>query len=104
MKRLAIIALFALSISVSNAEELTFEQCLTLAKENNLKIRAAEHQIAAAKHEFTSARALFFPNISMTGSAIYSSADGDFSIDEFNLPVLNNTGQYTGDFVHVPSI
>ena len=104
MKRLAIIILLSLSVSASNAEELTFEQCLTLAKENNLKIRAAEHQISAAKHEFISARALFFPNISLTGSAIYSSADGDFSIDEFNLPVLNNTGQYTGDFVHVPSI
>ena len=105
MKRLIIssFALITAFLSIT-AEELTFQQCLDLAKENNLKIRSVEHMVKAAEYDFNSSRALFFPNITATGIAAYSAAKGTFSTPTFNLPVLNGTGQYTGDFVNVPSL
>ena len=105
MKKLIISVFSIISLAFcANCEELTFEQCLDLAKENNLKIRSAEHLVKAAEYDFTSSRALFFPNITATGIAVYSAAKGTFSTPTFNLPVLNGTGQYTGDFVNVPSL
>ena len=95
--------LLASSVFVK-AEELSFDECLNLAKENNSKISAAKYQVEAARQEFISSRALYFPNISVTGNVLYSTIDGKLGIDEFNLPVLNGNAQYTGDFVHVPSI
>ena len=97
-------ALIALSPAILSAEELTFNQCLEMAMEYNQKVKSADYYSCAAKYEQNAARAHFFPNISLTGSVLYSSIDGKLSTDEFNLPVLNGTGQYTGDIVHVPSL
>ena len=69
MKRLiSSFALITAFLSIT-AEELTFQQCLDLAKENNLKIRSVEHMVKAAEYDFNSSRALFFPNITATGIA-----------------------------------
>lgn len=83
---------------------LTLDECVRLARENNRKIEASEQQLRSYLYEQRSARALFFPSFSLTGNALYSTADGSYSSGSGQLPVLGADGIPTGQTAFFPGI
>lgn len=80
MKRLYIYIACAVWPFAGHAQTvLTLNECIRLAKENNKSIKASECQLQAAQQDQRSAWANFFPSFSLTGSALYSTADGSYS-------------------------
>lgn len=83
---------------------LTLEECIRLAKENNKKMVASEHRLQASLFDKRSAKALFLPSFSVTGSALYSTADGSYSSGMGQLPVLGADGVPTEQAALFPGI
>lgn len=83
---------------------ITLNECIRLAKKNNKKIEASKMQLLASYYERHSARALFFPSISLTGNALYSTSDGSYTNDGGMLPVLGTNGIPTGESAFFPGI
>lgn len=52
-----------------NAQQLTLEQCVNLALENNAKMRTADYTLRASKETSREAFTKYFPSISATGLA-----------------------------------
>ncbi len=83
---------------------LTLDDCVRLAKENNKKIKAAELQLLSSRQERHSTKALFFPTFSLTGNALYSTADGSYSVSDGMLPVFGTDGMPTGQSAYFPGL
>lgn len=83
---------------------LTLDECIRLAKEHNKKIEAAEHGLRAALYDVRGARANFFPSFSVTGTGLYSNADGGLGIDGGMLPVVGTDGVPTGAGAWFPGL
>ena len=71
---------------------LTLDECIRLAKENNKRMEVSEQQLQASLFEKRSTKALFLPSLSLTGNALYSTADGSYSSGMGQLPVLGADG------------
>ena len=104
---------FILALSLATAplfgqEKLTLEQCRELALAHNKEIAAAARQTAGARYTMKSYRGNFFPNISLSGTGMYSTADGNFSATGGNLPTysLDALGEYLADggFAYFPGL
>ena len=104
MKRFVIYILAALPAIGFSQTTLSIDDCIRLAKENNKQITAAEKQMQAYDYTLKSNKALFFPNISLTGSALYSTADGGYASGAGQLPVLDATGKPTGQTAYFPGL
>lgn len=69
MKRLALITLCALGTSLSWAQHsYTLEQIVDSARQNNIAMRSAAHDIDAAQQQRREAFTKYFPNVSATGA------------------------------------
>lgn len=105
MKRTLILYLFAMLPFANHSQTvLTLDECIQLAKDNNSRLEASEHQLQASLYEQRSAKALFFPSFSLTGNILYSTADGSYSSGTGQLPVLGTDGLPTGQSALFPGI
>lgn len=83
---------------------LTLERAISLAKENNRSIQAATFQGEYAQYTRKSTHSLFFPSFTLSGNAIYSSAEGSYSSGVGKLPVLDANGMPNGLSAFFPGI
>lgn len=100
------IYIFLLFVPLISAAQttLTLDECISLAKERNKKIEAAEYGHQAAYHEVRSARANFFPSFSATATGLYATADGSLGIEGGMLPVIGADGIPTGTTAYFPGM
>lgn len=73
----------------SESEFLTLDQCRELALKHNKEMAAAYRQTQAAHHTVKSYLGNFFPDFSLTGMGLYSTADGNLGIPGGNLPTFS---------------
>lgn len=104
MRRILIYLIYMLPLAGYSQTVLTLEECIRLAKENNKKMVASEHRLQASLFDKRSAKALFLPSFSVTGSALYSTADGSYSSGMGQLPVLGADGVPTEQAALFPGI
>lgn len=105
MKRLLIILTLAgLPAALFAQTQLTLDACVELAKTHNKALAAADRQMQAARFDFKSARANFYPSFSATGTGFYSTADGGLDIAGGQLPVLGADGLPTGGTALFPGL
>ena len=95
------IALMALAPMAGRCQQqLTLEQCRTLALEYNKEIAASAKATESAAFTAKSYKGNFFPNIYASGTGLYSTADGYFSSGSGYLPTLTpdaSTGSLAAD-------
>lgn len=104
MRRILIYLIYMLPLACYSQTALTLDECIRLAKENNKRMVASEHRWQASLFDKCSAKALFFPSFSVTGNALYSTADGSYSSGMGQLPVLGADGVPTGQSALFPGI
>ena len=104
MKRLFIYIFAVLPFACYSQTVLTLDECIRLAKENNKRMEVSEQQLQASLFEKRSTKALFLPSLSLTGNALYSTADGSYSSGMGQLPVLGADGIPTGQSALFPGI
>ena len=107
-KKLTFITLVLCALITNAQELLTLDQCRQLALDNNKRMVAANKQTQAAHYTMQSYRGNFFPNFTASGTGLYSSANGTFSLPGGNLPTFlpDANGQPTpnGGFAYFPGI
>ena len=107
-KTLTLITVIICTLTTSAQEILTLDQCRQLALENNKRMKAASKQIQAAHYIQKSYWANFFPNFTASGTGLYSTADGTFSIPGGNLPTFlsdaSGVPMPNGGFAYFPGI
>lgn len=74
--------------SLSAQEKLSLEQCREMALKYNKDMAAANKRTEAARLMSLSYKANFFPDFTVNGTGIYSTADGSLGIAGGNLPVF----------------
>lgn len=110
MKRLVCYSLLLACgvVSATAQEVLTIEQCRALALQHNKSLSAARLQTRSLQSTVKQYRANYLPNITASGTGLYSTADGNFGISGGNLPVLapNAAGQLVpnGNVAYFPGI
>lgn len=104
MKRILLYILIIMPCACPAQSSMTLDECIQLAKENNKRIETAKKQFLAAGYERRSAKALFFPSISLAGNMFYSTADGSYSSGSGLLPVLGADGVPTGQSAYFPGL
>ena len=107
-KKLTFITLVLCALITNAQELLTLDQCRQLALDNNKRMVAANKQTQAAHYTMQSYRGNFFPNFTASGTGLYSSANGSFSLPGGNLPTLipdaNGQPIPNGGFAYFPGI
>ena len=109
IKRCVLVAMAAVAVHAASAQEvLTMEQCRTLALQHNKKIAAAKMQTASAQYMRKSYKALYLPDFSASGNALYHTADGVLSIPGGNLPTFvpgaDGKPQFDGRYALFPGM
>ena len=104
-----LLLLLALAAGMRAQELLTLEQCREMALRHNKELAASGKQRLYADYMQKSVRANFLPNISASGTGLYSNADGSFGVAGGNLPVLTPdlaTGQFipNGNYAYFPGL
>lgn len=105
MKRITIIALGLMAACAVRAQQLTIEQCRSLAAENNKSLASAQLQRGKTTFDMKSYKANFFPKLSVMAADIYSFADGSFTMQGGKLPIYTlspETGAYVPDVTVKP--
>ena len=107
-KTLTLITSILCALTINAQAPLTLDQCRQLALDNNKRMVAATRQTQAAHYTMQSYKGNFFPNFTASGTGLYSSANGTFSIPGGNLPTfaLDAAGQPApnGGFAYFPGI
>ncbi len=90
-------------------EALSLTECRELALKNNKEMAAALKQSESARYTAKSYRGNFFPNITASGTGLYTNIDGKYALPGGNLPTFQMdaaTGQPlpTGGFAYFPGI
>lgn len=93
----------------SAQETVSLEQCREMALKYNKEMAASVRQTEGARYTMKSYKGNFFPNITASGTGIYSTADGSFGMAGGNLPTFlpdQSTGQFVpnGGFAYFPGI
>ncbi len=109
MKKISIILLTALCpLSLFGQETLSLRQCREMALRYNKEMAASVKQTESALYTMRSYKGNFFPDFTVGGTALYSTADGRFGIDGGNLPVIqpDAAGNLipTGNYAYFPGI
>ncbi|MGN1237369.1 MAG: TolC family protein, partial [Muribaculaceae bacterium] len=109
IKRCVLVAMAAVAVHAASAQEvLTMEQCRTLALQHNKEIAAAKMQTASAQYMRKSYKALYLPDFSALGNALYHTADGVLSIPGGNLPTFvpgaDGKPQFDGRYALFPGM
>lgn len=105
MKKTLTIAVAAMLASAAAAQQLTMEQCRTLAIESNKTFQAAKLQHNKALYDQKSYKANFFPKFDLVAADVYSFADGSFTMQGGKLPIYKlspTTGSYVPDVTVKP--
>ena len=107
-KTLTLIALILCALTTNAQTPLTLDQCRQLALDNNKRMAAANKQTQAAHYTMQSYKGNFFPNFTASGTGLYSSANGTFSLPGGNLPTFlpdaNGQPIPNGGFAYFPGI
>ena len=107
-KKLTFITLVLCALITNAQELLTLDQCRQLALDNNKRMVAANKQTQAAHYTMQSYKGNFFPNFTASGTGLYSTANGTFSLPGGNLPTLmpdaNGQPIPNGGFAYFPGI
>lgn len=77
------------AVGLNAQEQLSIEQCRDLALKYNKEKLAAGRATEAARYTVQAYRANFFPDFSLSGGGLYSTADGSLGIAGGNLPVFS---------------
>lgn len=90
-------------------EALSLEQCREMALKYNKEMAASVRQTEGARYTMKSYKGNFLPNITASGTGLYSTADGSFGIAGGNLPTFlpdAATGQFlpNGGFAYFPGV
>lgn len=104
MRRLYILLALLFPTVAFAQSPLSLEDCITLAKEHNKRISAADFQVRSAKYERRATFANFLPTISAEGLGVYSTAKGSLGIEGGLLPVVGADGLPTGAGAYFPGI
>lgn len=83
---------------------LTLQECLELAAQHNKQIEAAGFMKQKAEFDARSVKAGFFPSLTLTGTGIYTPAEGKYSSGSGMLPVFGMDGKPTGASAFFPGI
>ena len=107
-KKLTFITLVLCALITNAQELLTLDQCRQLALDNNKRMAAANKQTQAAHYTMQSYKGNFFPNFTASGTGLYSTANGTFSLPGGNLPTFlpdaNGQPIPNGGFAYFPGI
>jgi len=79
---------------------LTLDQCLAIAREHNLSLRAAENDVESSKLSREELLTTKLPETHLEGSAIYAPSSGHFGYD----PIISNSGQLSAQIVAKQSV
>lgn len=99
----------ALATALPAQETVTLEQCRQMALQYNKEIAASAKQTESARYTAKSYKGNFLPNLSLSGTGLYSTADGSFGVAGGNLPTFlpdAATGQYlpNGGYAYFPGL
>lgn len=77
-------------------ETLSLKECREMALKYNKEMAASVKQTESAHYTAKSYKGNFFPNLTASGTGLYSNADGSYGIAGGNLPVFlpDATGQF----------
>ncbi len=77
-------------------ETLSLKECREMALKYNKEMAASVKQTESARYTAKSYKGNFFPNFTVSGTGLYSNADGSYGIAGGNLPVFlpDGTGQF----------
>jgi outer membrane protein len=105
MKRKIILSLTVLAVAViANAEELTLQQAVSIALENNTSIQVFREKVNAAQGQLEAVRGNLVPQLSASGSMVRLNSLIDMKVGEtYFLSVLDSTHRPTGDVVPIAS-
>ena len=107
-KKIIILTSLLFSTGISAQETLTLEQCREMALKYNKEMAASAKQTESARYTAKSYKGNFFPNFTLSGTGIYSTADGSFGIAGGNLPTFlpNAAGQFlpNNGFAYFPGV
>ena len=84
IKKLHLLLALCLPLAANAQTTYSLEQCKTLAKENNVKLKRARLEIAAAKEQQKEARAKYLPQVMANGT--YFHAVDHLVQEEFSMP------------------
>ena len=95
-KKIIILTALLFSTGISAQETLTLEQCREMALKYNKEMAASAKQTESARYTARSYKGNFLPNFTLSGTGIYSTADGSLGIAGGNLPTFlpDATGQF----------
>jgi multidrug efflux pump subunit AcrB/outer membrane protein TolC len=100
-----ILACLAGAPALAQAGPLTLDQVRARAAEQNASVREAKHEIASAQETKKAAYTKYFPQASVTGSAVRSRSPlTKFDLPGASLPVLDASGAPTGESISVPAM
>jgi len=86
------IFLFSILFGISFAQPLTLDDCISLAKQNNLQLQQAEMDIDAARAGLTDANSSYYPNLGLSTNYRYG---GIASVDASGSFSTGINAQYT---------
>lgn len=105
MKILSIIfASILCTVGIAAQDTLSLDQCRTMALQYNKEVTAAQKYTENAQYTAKSYRSNYFPNITASATGLYSTADGDFSVEGGNLPTFSADGTQDGGFAYFPGM
>lgn len=89
-------------------DTLTIDECREMALTYNKQMAASAHATRSALYTAKSYKGNFFPNIYLSGTGLYSTADGSFGIDGGYLPTFlaDATGSLAADggYAYFPGV
>ena len=92
LTRPAILTCLLSLAGVIRAQVMTLDDCIMMAMTSNKQIRATDHMIKQYEHTQKSVYANFFPNISLNAADVYSTIEGNATMD-IATPFGNFAGQ-----------
>ena len=109
LKRIGTVAAMCVAVLCAMSQEvLTMEQCRSLALQHNKEVAAAKMQTASARYMRKSYKALYLPDFSASGNALYHTADGKLSVPGGNLPTFSlgagGVPQFDGRYALFPGM
>lgn len=109
MKKISILIYFLLcSYPLFAQETVSLQECREMALKYNKELAASVKQTESAGYTVKSYKGNFFPNFTVSGTGIYSNADGHYGIAGGNLPTFlpDVAGQPVpnGGFAYFPGI
>ncbi len=108
MKKALLICSFCCPLCLSAQEVLSLKTCREMALKHNKEMAASAKETESAYYTAESFRGNFFPNFSLSGTALYSNANGGFGIAGGNLPTFlldaNGLPTANGGYAYFPGI